>query len=105
MSPVVFRLKPVAVAVCALSASFLSSSVHAQATAPVTQRDNVVVTAAGFEQVVEDAPASITVSPREELERRAFKDVTDALRDVPGVVITGGGSSSDISVRGMAPTY
>jgi len=105
MSPVVFRLKPVAVAVCALSATFLSSSVYAQPTGPVSQLDNVVVTATGFEQMVEDAPASITVIPREELEKRAFKDVTDALKDVPGVVITGGGSSSDISVRGMAPTY
>src|SRR5690606_36861311 len=37
--------------------------------------------------------------------KKAFKDVTDALKDVPGVVITGGGSSSDISVRGMAPSY
>lgn len=71
----------------------------------VDQLQEVVVTATGFEQVVEDAPASITVLPRAELEKRAYKDVTDALKDVPGVVITGGGSSSDISIRGMAPAY
>jgi outer membrane receptor for ferrienterochelin and colicins len=65
----------------------------------------VVVTASGFEQAVEDAPASITVIPRQELEKKAYRDVTDALRDVPGVVITGGGSSSDISIRGMASNY
>ena len=64
--------------------------------------DTVVITASGFEQTVADAPASITVVPRAELEKRAYKDVTDALRDVPGVVVTGGGSSSDISIRGMA---
>lgn len=67
--------------------------------------DAVVVTASGFEQAVEDAPASITVIPRAELEKRAYRDVTDALRDVPGVLVTGGGSSSDISVRGMASSY
>lgn len=71
----------------------------------IQQLQNVVVTASGFEQLVEDAPASITVIPREELAKRAYRDVTDALRDVPGVVITGGGSSSDISIRGMASGY
>ena len=65
----------------------------------------MVVTASGFEQTVEDAPASITVIPREELEKRSYRDVTDALRDVPGVLVTGGGSSSDISIRGMAAGY
>jgi len=67
--------------------------------------DTVVVTASGFEQAVEDAPASITVIPRTELEKRAYRDVTDALKDVPGVVLTGGGSASDISIRGMAASY
>ncbi|MFT3800374.1 MAG: ligand-gated channel protein [Burkholderiaceae bacterium] len=67
--------------------------------------DAVVVTASGFEQAVKDAPASITVVPRAELEKKAYKDVTDMLVDVPGVVITGGGSSSDISIRGMAAGY
>src|SRR5690606_35749727 len=66
---------------------------------------NIVVSASGFEQAVEDAPASITVIPREELAKRSYPDVTEALKDVPGVVVTGGGSSSDISIRGMAAGY
>ncbi|NYT81178.1 ligand-gated channel protein [Alcaligenaceae bacterium] len=106
---VFFRPKPLAAAVqalCSISLLSLSSVALGQdANAPVSRLDNVVVTATGFEQMVEDAPASITVIPRAELEKKAFKDVTDALKDVPGVVITGGGSSSDISVRGMAPSY
>lgn len=77
----------------------------AQSNDNVTQLDNVVVSATGFEQLIEDAPASISVIPREEIEKKAFKDVTDVLKDVPGVVLTGGGSSSDISIRGMAPAY
>lgn len=71
----------------------------------IKQLNNIVVTASGFEQIVEDAPASISVIPREELEKKAYQDVTDALKDVPGVVITGGGSNSDISIRGMAAGY
>jgi len=70
-----------------------------------TMLSTVVVTAAGFEQAVEDAPASITVIPREELEQKAYKDVVDALRDVPGVTITGSGAKSDFSLRGMDSTY
>ncbi|MBC8954164.1 ligand-gated channel protein [Xenorhabdus sp. PB62.4] len=65
----------------------------------------VVTTAAGFQQKIEDAPASISVVSREQLETKAYRDVTDALKDVPGVVVTGGGSSSDISIRGMASKY
>src|SRR5699024_7434926 len=71
----------------------------------VIQLDNVVVTATGFEQMVEDAPASISVISRQELEKRAYRDITDAIKNVPGVVVTGGGSESDISIRGMAPAY
>jgi outer membrane receptor for ferrienterochelin and colicins len=66
---------------------------------------NVVVTASGFSQQIKDAPASISVLTREQIEKKAYKDVTDALRDVPGVVVTGGASSSDISIRGMASKY
>ncbi len=45
---------------------------------------------------------------REELERGHFQNVTDALRDVPGVVVTGGGAGdngNDISIRGMPSQY
>ena len=65
----------------------------------------MVITASGFQQKIEDSAASISVVTREQLEKRAYRDVTDALKDVPGVVITGGGSSSDISIRGMGAKY
>ena len=92
---------------CVAGVLAFSASAAAQSgdSASTRQLQEVVVTATGFEQTVEDAPASITVVPREELEKKAYKDVTDALKDVPGVVLTGGGSSSDISIRGMAPAY
>jgi len=45
------------------------------------------------------------VISREQIEDKAYRDITDALKDVPGVVVTGGGSSSDISIRGMSSQY
>ncbi|MEZ2721187.1 ligand-gated channel protein [Paenalcaligenes hominis] len=89
----------------ALSAAIPLAHAQNKSENAVSQLQNIVVTASGFEQLVEDAPASISVIPREELEKKAYRDVTDALRDVPGVVVTGGGSSSDISIRGMAAGY
>ncbi|WP_417330219.1 ligand-gated channel protein [Halomonas cupida] len=70
--------------------------------------NDVVVTASGFDQQVVDAPASISVITREDLEKRYYRDVTDALRDVPGVIVTGGGAGDnghDISIRGMPSQY
>lgn len=101
-TPSLFRLRALS---CALLFCPTLYAQSAPSTESVTQLKNVVVTASGFEQLIEDAPASISVIPREELEKKAYKDVTDALRDVPGVVITGGGSNSDISIRGMAAGY
>ncbi|MFA0156602.1 TonB-dependent receptor [Vibrio sp. 10N.261.46.A3] len=74
-------------------------------TMEATTMETMVVTAAGYEQVVTEAPASISVITREQLENRSYKDLTDALRDVPGVIVTGGGSSQDISIRGMPAEY
>lgn len=68
------------------------------------ETNTVVVTAAGFQQKIEDSAASISVISRETLETKAYTDVTDALKDVPGMVVTGG-SRSDISIRGMAAKY
>lgn len=51
---------------------------------------------------IQDSAASISVIPRQQIEDKAYRDVTDALKDVPGVVVTGGASSSDISIRGMS---
>ena len=75
---------------------------------PQLELDKVVVTAAGFEQELVDAPASISVITREDIEKRYYSDVTDALRNIPGVTITGGGSGdggTDISMRGLPSSY
>lgn len=78
----------------------------AMAAAADQDGDQVVVTAAGREQEVRNAPASISVITREKLDSMPYREVTDALMEVPGVTVTPGeGNSRDISIRGMQPQY
>lgn len=65
----------------------------------------VVVTATGVEQDITDAPASISVITRKELEKRSFKDLTDALSEMEGVTVTGISNEKDIYIRGMPGAY
>lgn len=85
-------------------ATIVSSQAYAAET-NTTTTDTMVVTASGFQQRIQDSAASISVVTREQIENKAYRDITDALKDVPGVVVTGGGSHSDISIRGMAAKY
>src|SRR5690625_2889035 len=65
-------------------------------------------TGAGVEQQGADAPASVSVVTREELEGKPYGSLADALRDVEGIDV---GSGSDkngniaISLRGLPPDY
>lgn len=93
------RLSTLALAVTACSTPL------AYAADDDVELNDVVVTASGHEQQVKNAPASISVIDREALENKHYRDITDALKDVPGVMVTGGGSSQDISLRGMGSKY
>lgn len=70
-----------------------------------TELEQIVVTASGFEQNVKDAPASITVVTAEELAKGSFRDLTDALREVQGVAVTGIAKERDIFIRGLPGSY
>ncbi len=101
LSPQVARWLAVAGGVAA-SAGALAQT----AGPPVATLQSVVVTASGFEQDIREAPASISVVTREELEQGAYRDLTDALRDVPGVILTPSDNNTvDISLRGMSAQY
>jgi len=52
---------------CAVAAAAVSAAAQAQ---NAVELGNVVVTASGFEQQIKDAPASISVVTREELEKK-----------------------------------
>ncbi|MFG1489918.1 TonB-dependent receptor plug domain-containing protein, partial [Oceanospirillum sp. HFRX-1_2] len=70
--------------------------------------DSVVVTAAGFEQSLTGAPASITVITRQDLESTSFTNLAEAIANVPGVDVrtaTGKTGDLDISIRGMPSDY
>lgn len=72
------------------------------------QFDEIVVTASGFEQKIVDAPASISVITREDLIKRPYMTLIDAVRDLEGVDV---GETADktgqktISIRGMGSDY
>ncbi|WP_116809783.1 TonB-dependent receptor domain-containing protein [Steroidobacter cummioxidans] len=87
-----------------------AGSAQAQTTAALNSRavEEVVVTASGFEQKIVDAPASISVVSAEELAKRPYITLIDAVRELEGVDI---GETSDktgqrtISIRGMGSDY
>ena len=89
-------------------ATVLSAGAVAQSDDGALHLDRVVVSAAGFEQKITDAPASISVIEREELTQRPYMTLLDAVRYLEGVDIgetrdkTGQGS---ISMRGMGSDY
>ncbi|MDP1875050.1 TonB-dependent receptor domain-containing protein [Phenylobacterium sp.] len=67
-----------------------------------TDLTQVVVTPMAGPQALRDAPATISVVNREDLEARPIADLSDALRNEPGVTITGiGMTRRGISLRGM----
>lgn len=89
----------------ALVLAFSANQAGAQ---DATQLGDVVVSASGFEQKITDAPASITVITQEELAKRPYITLIDAISDVEGVDV---GETSDktgqktISMRGMGSDY
>ncbi len=84
-------------------ATWMSAPAHAQQ--PLELQPTTVVTAAGYEQNIADAPASISVISREQLEKQSYTSVVDAMRNIPGVFVTGGGNQQDITIRGMGSEY
>jgi len=91
-------------AAIALSAA-ISASIHAE---EAVKLDTMVISAAGIEQKLTDAPASITVITREELDKKPYITLLDAVREVEGIDV---GETTDktgqggISIRGMGADY
>ena len=84
----------------------------ALAIAPAAQADTtaeldpIVVTATATQRHASDAPASVSVISREQLQMRPVLDLADALRGSTGVTISGVGMGRrGIRIRGMDPSY
>ena len=89
----------------ALAAAACASASAQQATQTMSE---VVVSASGFEQELKQAPASISVVTRQELEQKNFRDLAEALQGVEGIDVMGGTGKTgglDISIRGMPSDY
>src|SRR5690554_7539456 len=104
-----FRIKrlPLCVAT-ALGSLFVATPALSDTRAAVQELDTVVVTASGFEQEIKQAPASISVVTRDQLEEKSFVDLADALRDIEGIDVrgaTGKTGNLNISIRGMPSEY
>ncbi|TBU76540.1 TonB-dependent receptor [Pseudomonas daroniae] len=101
-----FSMNPISAALLVLGSASLHTVAQAATDTDPLELDSVrVVSAAGFEQNIADAPASISVVSREELEKQSYTSVIDAVKNIPGVYVTGGGNSQDISIRGMTSDY
>lgn len=83
----------------------LSSTVWAD-TAGNKELDTLVVTAGSTEQTVKEAPASISVITRQDIEKNNYSDVADAVSKLEGVSIVGNDpKKKDITIRGLPGDY
>jgi len=81
----------------------VSSFNPAFAQQPPQVRDEIVVTASALPEEVDETPVAATVITREQLEEREVRDVSDALREVPGLAISRTGSpgkNTSLFIRG-----
>ncbi|MEH8018337.1 TonB-dependent receptor [Rheinheimera muenzenbergensis] len=101
--------RPTALA-CAVAAVFTLPSANAElaAAAPDYNMEVIVVTASGFEQKLVDAPASVSVVTREDLQNKPFTSLADALRDIEGIDVGSGQDKNgniSITMRGLPSDY
>ena len=92
--------------IAAMSSATQANEPSATVQNNVTKLETIVVTTAGgFEQNIADAPASISVISAEELQKKSYTDVIDAVKNMPGVSVQGGGNNKEITIRGMGANY
>ncbi len=87
---------------CAVSACCFGSAFGQEA----LTLNTVVVTASGREQAIKDAPASISVITRDDLDKKPYTSLQEVVKDLEGVSIVGTSpNDTDISIRGMPGEY
>lgn len=101
-------LGAVAFAALAVPASAAPEETDQSRRQPVHQVTDVVVTASGFEQRIQQAPASISVVPRAEIEEMRAVSIAEILTAVEGVDVgapVGKTGGQTINIRGMGSDY
>ncbi|GBU14624.1 ligand-gated channel protein [Polaromonas sp.] len=95
--PVSRSLIACAVSICCLGSAFSQET---------STLNTVVITASGREQAIKEAPASISVITREDLDKKPYTSLQDVVKDLEGVNIVGSSpNDSEISIRGMPGEY
>jgi outer membrane receptor for ferrienterochelin and colicins len=96
-------------AICVAAALVCFVSLSCAQTDEAVELDEIkVVSASGHEQKITEAPASISVITAEELAKRQYITLLDAVRDIEGVDIgetRDKGGEGTISIRGMGSDY
>lgn len=90
----------------AIAAALPLAQAYAQeATEKTTRLERLVVTAAGSEQDLRDAPASVTLITAEEIEKLPAQDIRDILAKVQGVTLGRAGNANTVQIRGLGQRY
>lgn len=88
-----------------LAAAILLPQTAIAQSEPVFTLDTIFLSAAGVATDPLTAPASVTVITAEQLRTSGITDLTQALREVPGVAVAGGADGQNIFMRGMPSEY
>lgn len=91
-----------------VSAAATAAAGSALAAQNVADVNELVVTAAGYEQKLVEAPASISVIRREDLQQQRFGSLAETLANVEGIDVGGVAGKTgglNISIRGMPSDY
>ncbi|WP_032881341.1 TonB-dependent receptor [Acinetobacter sp. WC-323] len=85
----------------------LAQAAETQANKEAVQLEKIVVTASSQAVDVKDAPASISVITRDDIEKQPVASIGDLLSKVPGVTggISPNGDGSKIKLRGLPDNY
>lgn len=96
-----FNLNPLSFALLgAMTTSAFADTTKASENTNTHQLATIVVSAAGFEQDIKNAPASISVVTKEDIEKKNATSIADLLADVPGIDIRDGiGKTSGLNIK------
>jgi len=104
-----FNLSPLSFALLgAMTTSAFADTTTTSENTNTHQLATIVVSASGFEQDIKNAPASISVVTKEDIEKKNATSIADLLSDVPGIDIRDGiGKTSglNIKMRGLGNEY
>lgn len=103
-----FKLQPLTLALLAVTSTSVIANTTESEVKNAQQLSTIVVSAAGFEQDIKNAPASISVITAEDLKNKRINSVADALVDVEGIDISptaGKTGGLNIRMRGMDSEY